>query len=302
MVSQRFTERRRANDSIRSVLSKRLGRAGLELAIASSLLIAGCGRAAPPENALTVRHAASGVVAVATHHSLDGSVTLCSGTLVAPNLVLTARHCVSDALTQTPACDARGESHNGAHVARDEDPHSIEIFTGTHIDVSTDTPRAYAERTVHPTTSVICDADVAFLVLDRSIDDVAVLPMRLHGAVESGDYVVPVGFGGGATGDIGTRVPRATSEVLSVGPGSNHDTGAVLGPREFEVQAATCKGDSGGPAVDIRTGEVVGVVSRGASCWSDGNHVYTRVDAYARLAITALDQARRADLAHLANR
>jgi V8-like Glu-specific endopeptidase len=271
-----------------------------KVAILSTLLIAGCGRAAPPENAMTIRHAASGVVAVATHHSQDGSVTLCSGALVAPNLVLTARHCVSDALTQTPACDARGESHNGAHVARDADPHAIAIYTGTHIDVASDTPRAHAERTVHPSTSIICDADVAFLVLDHPIDDVTVLPMRLHGPVESGDYVVPVGFGGGATGDIGTRVPRASSEVLSVGPGSNHDTGAVLGPREFEVQAATCKGDSGGPALDVRTGEVVGVVSRGASCWSDGNHVYTRMDSYARLAINALDQARHAEIERIA--
>ncbi len=273
-----------------------------QLAILSSLLIAGCGRAAPAENPSALRRAARGVVAVATRHSEDGSVTLCSGTLVAPNLVLTARHCVSDALTQTPACDSRGESHNGAHVARDADPHAIEIFTGTHIDVAVDAARAHAERTVHPTTSIICDADVAFLVLDRSIDDVEILPMRLTGGVESGDFVVPVGFGGGATGDIGTRVPRASSEILSVGPGSNHNTGAVLGPREFEVQTATCRGDSGGPALDARTGEVVGVVSRGASCWSDGNHVYTRVDAYSRLAINALDQARRASLAHLARR
>ena len=55
-----------------------------QLAILSSLLIAGCGRAGPAENPAALRRAARGVVGVATRHSEDGSVTLCSGTLVAP--------------------------------------------------------------------------------------------------------------------------------------------------------------------------------------------------------------------------
>ncbi len=38
---------------------------------------------------------------------------------------------------------------------------------------------------------------------------------------------------------------------------------AALGPREFEVDRATCRGDSGGPAIDVMSGEIVGVVSRG---------------------------------------
>src|SRR5450432_3057299 len=137
-----------------------------KLAILSSLFVAGCGRGVPPESSATMKREAAGVVAVATHHSQDGTVTLCSGALVAPNLVLTARHCVSDAITQTPACDAHGLSHNGAHLAGDADPQSISIYSGTHIDIATDAPRARAERTIHPATRVLCDADVAFLVLD----------------------------------------------------------------------------------------------------------------------------------------
>jgi S1-C subfamily serine protease len=141
---------------------------------------------------------------------------------------------------------------------------------------------------------VLCDADVAFLVLDRPVTGVRIMPMRLSGPVESGDIVVPVGFGGGAKMAVGTRVARPVSTVLATGPASNRDTGAVLGPREFEVDQATCRGDSGGPAVDARTGEIVGVVSRGGSCSAQGNHVYTRVDAYSRLAIMALSNAERA--------
>jgi len=103
--------------------------------------------------------------------------------------------------------------------------------------------------------------------------------------------VRPVGFGGGIARTLGDRVGRDGSTVLSIGPGPNSRTGAVLGPREFEVDRATCRGDSGGPALDALTGEIVGVVSRGGSCSLAGNHVYTRIDAYAGLARLALREA-----------
>jgi hypothetical protein len=167
------------------------------------------------------------------------------------------------------------------------------MYVGAPGRVDRDPARAKAIRTLHPTGQVLCDADVAFLVLDRSLPEVAVLPIRLHGSVESGDHVVPVGFGGGITNAIGNRVARDNSTVLAIGPAANADTGAVLGPREFEVDSATCRGDSGGPALDARTGEIVGVVSRGASCSAPGNHVYTRVDAYSKLAAAAFSAAQR---------
>jgi hypothetical protein len=237
----------------------------------------------------------SGVVAIGT--SLDGDpghITLCSGALVAPNLVLTARHCVSRSITSPPSCDARGRSHNGAHLADDADPAMIGVYVGEHVRVERDVPRAHGTKTLHPTGQILCDADVAFLVLDRPLAGVAVLPMRLHAPVASGERVLPVGFGGGTAMTIGDRVPRGRSTVLAIGPSSNVDTGAVLGPREFEVDRATCRGDSGGPAIDARSGEIVGVVSRGGSCSQDGNHVYTRVDAYAKLAQVAFREAERA--------
>jgi secreted trypsin-like serine protease len=86
---------------------------------------------------------------------------------------------------------------------------------------------------------------------------------------------------------------REQSLVLATGPSANAATGAVLGPREFEVDRATCRGDSGGPAIDVLSGEIVGVVSRGGSCSAHGNHVYTRVDAYSRLAGAAFSAADR---------
>lgn len=259
-----------------------------------STLSTTCARPAP-QTARATYDATKGVVAIATRHPEDGSLTLCSGALVAPNLVLTARHCVSRSITATPACDTRGASHNGDHLGADEDPASIAIYTGARVDVVVDAPRAYATKTIHPQTKVLCDSDVAFVVLDRPLEGMPLLSMRLDAPVQEGDYIVPVGFGGGFGGDIGTKVPRDATQVLSVGPAHNSSTGAVLGPREFEVDEATCRGDSGGPALDVRSGEIVGVVSRGRSCFTEGNHVYTRMDSYAPLARQALLEARRVE-------
>jgi hypothetical protein len=222
--------------------------------------------------------------------------------MVAPNLVLTARHCIAQAITAMPACDSMGRSHNGAHLGGDLDPSLIGVYTGPHVSVLSDPPRAHGIQTVHPSTRVLCDSDVAFVVLDRNLDDVTILPMRLDGAIESGDWVMPVGFGGGRANLIGTRMPRGATAVLTVGPGANNHTGAVLGPHEFEVDTATCRGDSGGPAIDVRTGEIVGVVSRGGSCEASGNHVYTRVDSYSELAQLAMAVARTDNRAVAMNR
>lgn len=240
-----------------------------------------------------------GVVAVAAVLP-SGQLSLCSGALVGKNLVLTARHCVSRSLTATPSCDARGMSRNGMHLEDDVDPQAIGIYSGPTVRPNEDVPLAHATRTLHPVGNVLCDADVAFLVLDREVENLPVLPMRLTHSVEEGDIVVPIGFGGGFAQSVGTRVPRGRSAVLATGPRANVETGAVLGPREFEVDRATCRGDSGGPAIDARTGEIVGVVSRGGSCTSSGNHVYTRIDAYARLADVAMMMADRELRMHVA--
>lgn len=267
-------------------------------AVALSTLGAGCvgvRQSAPdPVTVRAIEQEESGVVALATTLDEDPSrMTLCSGALIASNLVVTARHCVSKALTSTPSCDARGRSHNGAHLAADADPASIGVYVGEHVHIDRDVPRAHGLQTLHPVGKVLCDADVAFLILDRPLVGVAILPLRLVGPVASGDRVLPVGFGGGAAMTIGDRVSRQGSTVLSIGPTANADTGAVLGPNEFEVDHATCRGDSGGPAIDAMTGEIVGVVSRGASCSAAGNHVYTRIDSYAPLARLAFREASR---------
>src|SRR5471030_2945845 len=119
-------------------------------ASASAILGSGCVHATTVRSQHTFEQETLGVVAVATMHDRNPTnVTLCSGALVAPNLILTARHCVSRAITTMPSCDSDGRSHNGAHLGDDADPSHIAIYVGDHVQVDRDIPQAHATKTLH---------------------------------------------------------------------------------------------------------------------------------------------------------
>src|SRR5690606_18053459 len=67
---------------------------------------------------------------VALRVGTGGTFELCTGALVAPNVVLTARHCVTKNVTTSVACDENGRSANGAHVDYDEDPRTVGVYVG----------------------------------------------------------------------------------------------------------------------------------------------------------------------------
>ncbi len=184
---------------------------------------------------------------------------LCTGALVAPDLVLTARHCVSYLRSESVQCPS-----SAAQITGDRPPGSILVLRGD--DARTAQPIAKGAEILAPSGKVLCANDIALLRLDRPIHDLT--PLRVAKAAPAlGHTITAVGFGlTGTGGTAGAKRFRTGVPILEVDAA------------EFLVGEATCSGDSGGPALDETSGEIVGVVSRGPQpCeGASAGNIYTR--------------------------
>ena len=258
------------------------------LALGFSILVGCSGAGATPENVGATseaiyggavdndKSATTGVVALRIGDS--SPFELCSGSLIAPNVVLTARHCISKSIVDTVYCDAKGLSTNGDHVGADVAPASVRVYTGSNPSFAT--PAAVGKAIFHPAGKVLCNSDIAVIVLDTTIPVMAPLTVRLGAIVKSGEPVRSVGYGKNDEGyNLGTRFRKEGVDVLAVGSGVS-SSATALGTLEFEVGKSICQGDSGGPAISEVTGAIVGVVSRGGGCGDSFGHVYTQPSGF----------------------
>lgn len=218
-----------------------------------------------------------GVVALRVGEA--GSYELCSGALLAPNLVLTARHCVTKNLTTSVSCDENGASANGKHVDSNEAPANIAVYVGASPSFG-EKPHARAKAVVSPNSEYLCDSDIALVVLDQALVGVEPLAVRLGANVTAGETIRAVGYGvNDGSSPLGTRYRKEGVNVLAKGSAVSASK-TPLGGHEFEVSKSICQGDSGGPAISEQTGAVIGVVSRGGGCEDDFGHIYTTTTGF----------------------
>lgn len=226
-----------------------------------SLVLAGC--APPPEGgtptgAPIVGGEAGGDPAVVVLQNYQ-SGGLCSGSLIAPRVVLTAKHCVQQPFAEGPASPSQIVVGVGDNIRR--------LTATLRVQTITTTPGVYTEDSRGGIGSGLVGEDVAVLLLQSGVAGIEPIPVRrADPSPLTGETITASGFGQTPSGQVGVkytvmgRVQSVMGDLIYVGP-------------------LTCQGDSGGPMITSDR-EVAGVVSFGAGSCGSGYGAYNAVFNY----------------------
>ena len=237
-----------------------------------SVSLVACSQAAPadPDEVGVKASSIQGGVEDENDPAVVGIVSatgMCTGSLIAPNLVLTAHHCVAQINSPYVDCE-------NSRFGEVDEPWSIAVttqwdglsryFHGEHIKLH------YASEVILPPgEDEVCGRDVALLRLEGSgIAPTEALPLnpRVDSAVSSDEEYRAVGYGNTSASGGGAGCRRMREELI-VNCSGDCLTKSIVEDMEWIGDTGICSGDSGGPALDLQ-GRVIGVVSRGGN-WGD---------------------------------
>jgi hypothetical protein len=278
--------------------------------------VVGCSAAQPDgERYGTVASPIQNGATDSTHTFVVGVVQLgtnvvefCTGSLLAPNLVVTARHCVAD--ISSPQIDC-SKATFGSLVPDS----SLYVTTDTVIAQNSRFVKVAPGGIIVPSGTMVCGNDIALLILSENIT----LPSYVVPAISPpltdpsrSTTVTAIGYGVDTpTDDAGVTagmrrikenvglacIPNDTNFIDCF---SDPTAKSLLTANEFvSGDMSTCEGDSGSGAFDqgaFNAGSWVsyGVLSRGSTS-QDGltctQPIYTRLDVWASLLIQAAQQA-----------
>jgi len=245
-------------------------------------------------------------------------VAYCTGVLLGPNLVATARHCVAELSSSTIDCST--SSFGALYPASDLyltqntviDPHDLTLYNNSVSEILV--PSGAGQ-------TAVCGNDIALLILGQPLNVLAqyVVP-TISPPMTSSQYettVTAIGYGVDSPTDTmgttaGTRRikenvalecipndPNPNEQALNCYASNPTQAPMFLTASEFMSGDSTCEGDSGSGAFeqsnfDAGRWVAFGVLSRGGTS-TDGTTciqpIYSRFDAWASLLISAATKA-----------
>ncbi len=222
----------------------------------------------------------------------------CTATLIAPNLVITARHCVG--MRASPAtstlCQGDGTT-NGAQSLPDyagDFPAAPMVLS----DKPGGTILARGTTVYDDNSTTTCAHDLALIGLDRKVAGITPSEIR-RTPLAVNDVLVAMGFGwtNPAATINATERMRGDTSVLALGPvvvtfkpfgdAMSADAMVAAAAGEVVVQGITMTGDSGGPAFDS-AGRIAAVISRGYNDATYGPGTLTTLAAHLAVIDAAL--------------
>lgn len=205
-------------------------------------------------------------------NSETGQGGLCTATLIAPNLLLSARHCFASDSGVSTSIDCSEEF--------DPIPEGLRVVTSNMVDFNLvldgDSSDFYRPERIEvtPRGDSLCGDDIVVMFLDENIPPSVALPLepRVDFEPQRGELYTAVGYG-----NIGNdieddpdaivsgvrrfRIEEGVTEVQCYG----EDCAGIyqVDATEFQGGPDVCSGDSGGPVIDAEF-RVLGALSRGA--------------------------------------
>jgi V8-like Glu-specific endopeptidase len=220
---------------------------------------------------------------------------LCSGALIAPNLVMTARHCVDQSPQQIDCTSA--STVFGSQYA----PTNYYYITTYYVMQGQSTKGWHQAKQIFTTPGTkVCGNDMALIMLSDNVSTSEtggsyVTPVVQYSMTDHTRYsttVTAIGYGdtSATTQDAGTRHILQNVNLLCI-PGDKsidcpQQAMTQMTVNEFISGDSTCEGDSGSSAYEQKAFNKsvpvsFGVLSRGGSSGSTCiQPVYTRTDAW----------------------
>lgn len=198
----------------------------------------------------------------------QGGTVICGGSLILPDVILSAAHCWDPASMERILAKVGFRTYQYSYSGQEQ------------------VSRAVSNIIVHPLWSTVTFSnDIMLLKVDFPATDVGLAPIS-YSAPNPGEKVTAVGYG--KTREDGS-VPNELQQVdvtiidMNACNGQNSYAGS-LNPLNQLCAAGpgkdSCQGDSGGPLLNSE-GKIVGITSSDIGCArSNYPGIYTRVGAY----------------------